>query len=180
MDSWSARLTVSPAKNWSGQYSITRLRSPEQLNPGEDTLRMTASVSYNRPLAQGNWASTLVWGRNRSSPSREVFNSYLAESTLRFRKKNYVWGRVENVDRTNELLLGENPIPPGFQEHFLARVQAYSVGYDREFHVVPHLATAIGAQATIYSVPASLVSTYGAQPAGVVVFLRVRPMGSNP
>ena len=179
VDSWSTRLTVSPAKNWTGQYSITRLHSPEQLNPAEDTLRMTASVGYNRPLAQGNWATTLLWGRNRSLPSDEIFNSYLAESTLRFRKKNTVWGRVENVDRTNELLLGENPIPPGFQEHFLARVQAYTAGYDRDFYVVPHLATALGAQVTLYSVPASLQSTYGAQPAGVVMFLRVRPYGEK-
>jgi hypothetical protein len=140
---------------------------------------MTASVGYNRPLAQGNWATTLLWGRNRSLPSDEVFNSYLAESTLRFRKKNYVWGGVENVDRTNELLLGEKPIPAGFQEHFLARIQAYSVGYDRDFYVVPHLATALGAQMTLYSVPPSLQATYGAQPAGVVMFLRVRPYGEK-
>jgi hypothetical protein len=33
IDSWSARFTLNPAKNWSGQYSITHLTSSEQLFP---------------------------------------------------------------------------------------------------------------------------------------------------
>lgn len=174
INSWSARLTINPAANWSGQYSITRLKSPEQLLPHDDTLRMTASVSYNRPLAHGNWALTLLWGRNRDIPSGQVFNSYLAESTLRFAKHNYAWTRIENVDRTNELLLGGNPLPPGFDERFLARVQAYSFGYDREFNFIPHVASALGGQYTLYAKPSSLDSIYGSQPMGVLLFLRLR------
>jgi hypothetical protein len=182
LDSWSARLTLNPAPNWSGQYSITRLASPEQLFPNEDTLRMTASVSYNRPLGRnnwGNWASTLVWGRNRDIPGGQVFSSYLAESTLRFAHRNFAWTRIENVDRTNELLLGENPLPQNFEERFLARVQAYSFGYDREFNFIPHVASALGGQYTLYAKPASLDSLYGAHPIGVVLFLRLRavPLG---
>jgi hypothetical protein len=175
IDSWSTRLTVNPAPNWSGQYSIGRLKSPEQLNPNEDVLRMTASLMYNRSLADGNWASTLIWGRNLTLPEHEVFNGYLMESTLRFREHNSVWGRVENVDRTNELLLGGKPEPAGFEEHYLARVQAYTLGYDRDIHVIPHLAIAPGAQVTLYGVPGSLQPIYGAHPAGVAVFLRLRP-----
>jgi hypothetical protein len=41
------------------------------------------------------------------------------------------------------LAFGENIEPPSFEEHFLARVQAYTVGYDREFKMVPHLSTAL-------------------------------------
>ncbi|MGB0035990.1 MAG: hypothetical protein WBP79_11005 [Candidatus Acidiferrales bacterium] len=161
IDSWSARLTLIPAANWSGQYSIARLKSPEQLFPNGDTLRMTASVMYNRPLHRerapdwGNWATTLLWGRNREIPDGEIFNSYLAESTVRFAKHNFAWTRIENVDRTNELLLGENPVPPEFDEHFLARIQAYSFGYDREFDFIPHIASAFGAQYTLYGKPAA-------------------------
>jgi hypothetical protein len=174
LDSWSTRFTLNPSANWSGQYSISRLASPEQLFPNEDTLRMTASVTYNRPLRNGNWATLLLWGRNRDIPDGQVFNSYLAESTVRFAKHNFAWTRIENVDRTNELLLGENPLPPNFEERFLARVQAYSFGYDREFNFVPHIASALGAQYTLYAKPASLDSLYGAHPMGVVMFLRLR------
>jgi hypothetical protein len=62
MDSWSTRLTIEPGKNWSGQYSYSRIKSPEALFPSEDQERMTASIMYNRPLHDGNWASTLLWG----------------------------------------------------------------------------------------------------------------------
>jgi len=175
VDSWSTRATLAPGKNWSAQYSIGRLHSPEQLFPAEDTLRMTASVAYNRPLARGNWASLLLWGRNRTLPGGEVANGYLAESTLNFLDRNFVWMRIEDVDRTNLLALGENPIPPGFEETFFARVQAYTAGYDREFPLIPHVATALGGQFTLYGMPSSLNTIYGAHPAGVVFFVRLRP-----
>lgn len=178
MDSWSTRLTVNPAADWSAQYSIGRLHSPEQLFPNEDTLRMTASVMYDRPFGgqSGNWASTLLWGRNEDLPGGEVYNSYLAESTVKFAHLNYAWTRIENVDRTNELLLGENPLPPGFEEHFLARVQAYTLGYDREFDFIQRLSSAIGGQITLYGKPAFLDATYGAHPMGFLLFVRLRPI----
>jgi hypothetical protein len=179
INSLSARLTINPAANWSGQYSITRLKGPEQLFPAESTLRMTTSVTYNRPLAHGNWASMLLWGRNRSIPSGQVFNSYLAESTVRFAQHNYAWTRIENVDRTNELLLGGKPLPPGFDERFLARVQAYTFGYDREFNFIPHVSSALGGQYTLYAAPSSLDSLYGAHPMGVILFLRLRAISAQ-
>jgi hypothetical protein len=182
IDSWSARFTLNPAKNWSGQYSITHLTSPEQLFPSENTLRMTSSVTYNRPLRDGtwgNWATTIIWGRNRNSPEAEVFNSYLAESTARFANHNYAWTRIENVDRTNELLLGENPIPPGFQERFLARIQAYTFGYDHEWNFIRHVSTAFGGQYTLYTAPPSLDPIYGSHPMGVLTFLRFRAIPSE-
>ena len=179
VDSWSTRFTLNPAPDWSMQYSLANLASPEALHPDEDIRRMTASVMYNRPLTHGEWISTLLYGRNRNLPSQLVWSSYLAESTLRFAERNRVWTRIENVDRTNELLLGRDPEPPGFIENIVGRVQAYSFGYDREFKLVPHLATAFGGQVTWYGVPDSLKTTYGSHPAGVAVFMRVRPAGMS-
>jgi hypothetical protein len=178
IDSWSARLTVQPGLNWSAQYSFAHLTGPEALHPGEDVQRMTASVMYNRPLARGNWASTLVWGRNHFLSTGENFNGYLAESTLRFAGNERVWTRIENVDRTNELLLGKQPEPPGFEERFLARVQAYTIGYDHDFHSIPGMATALGGQVTLYSKPGFLTPIYGRHPSGVIVFVRFRPRES--
>jgi len=179
IDSWSARLTANPAANWSAQYSIASLTSPEALHPQEDIQRMTASLSYNRPLQNGNWATTLVWGHNRIRGRGQVANGYLAESTLRFSKHNFVWGRVENVDRSSELLLDGNPEPPAFEETFLARVQAYTAGYDREFMLLPRLATALGGEVTFYGKPALLTPLYGSHPLGIVAFLRVRAAGQR-
>ncbi len=174
IDSWSTRFTMNPGQNWSVQYSIAQLRSPEAVVPGEDVRRMTASVMYNRPIHNGNWASMLLWGRNQSLQDGNVGNSYLAESTLRFLNRNHAWGRIENVDRTNELLLGENPLPAAFTERYFTRVQAYSAGYDREVGHLPHLSTALGAQFTWYGVPDVLKGIYGPHPVGAVAFLRVR------
>ena len=175
VNSWSVRATVNPAQNWSGQYSFAHLTSPEVLHPQEDLQRMTGSVMYNRPFTRGNWASTLLWGRNRSLESGLVWNGYLAESTVRFAERNYVWGRIENVDRTSELLLRNLPEPPTFQENIIGRVQAYTAGYDHDFSLIPHFATAIGAQLTIYSTPTTLTTLYGNHPVGAVIFARVRP-----
>jgi hypothetical protein len=178
VDSWSTRLTVQPGQNWSAQYSFAHLASPEQLHPGDDVQRMTASVSYNRPFAKGSWASTLLWGRNRTLQSGQIANGYLAESTLQFAEHNHVWTRIENVDRTSELLLGKQAEPPGFDEHFLARIQTYTAGYDHDFPLIPGLSTALGAQVTFYGKPDFLTPIYGQHPVGVILFMRVRPIGS--
>jgi hypothetical protein len=175
IDSWSTRLTVQPGQNWSGQYSYGRLTSPEQLFPNENQARTTASLMYNRPFKTGNLASTTLWGRTRSIPDDSKENSYLLEATLNFLHRNYVWTRMENAGRSNELLIGENPLPPGFIESPLTHVQAYTFGYDREFNLVPHLASAIGSQFTVYGVGAPLQPIYGTDPIGVNVFVRLRP-----
>jgi hypothetical protein len=193
MDSWSTRLTIQPGKNWSGQYSYARITSPEALFAGEDQERMTASVMYNRPigrtsgggqsgggkLGSGNWAGTALWGRTRSLQDGSVFNSYLLEITLRFLTRNYVWTRMENADRSNELILGEHALPPGFEERPIGRVQAYTFGYSRDFDVTPHLASSLGAQLTTYGVPDVLRPTYGVHPVGAMVFVRFRPYSGN-
>lgn len=179
IDSWSVRATVNPAQNWSGQYSFAHLTSPEALHPEEDLQRMTASIMYNRPFTHGNWATTLLWGRNRSLDTGLVWNGYLAESTVRFIQRNYLWGRIENVDRTSELLLKNRLEPPNFAETIVGRVQAYTVGYERDFNLLPHLATGVGAQFTLYSAADSLKPEYGSHPVGGVVFLRLRPFGKE-
>jgi hypothetical protein len=177
IDSWSTRFTVQPGQNWSAQYSFAHLTSPEELHATEDVQRMTASVSYNRPMARGSWASTLLWGRNRVLQNGQIANGYLAESTLRFAEHNHVWTRIESADRTSELLLGKQPEPPSFEEAFLARIQAYTVGYDHDFPLIPGLSTALGGQVTFYGKPDFLTPLYGQHPAGAILFIRVRPTG---
>ena len=179
IDSWSTRLTLQPGKNWSGQFSYARIKSPEALFPNEDQGRMTASVQYNRPLHDGNWTSTILWGRTRSLQDHSIFNSYALESTVRFRVRNYAWTRIENVDRSNELILGENPLPPNFQEQPIARVQAYTFGYDRDIDLIPHVASALGVQVTAYGVGEKLKPTHGSRPAGIAVFVRIRPFSGD-
>lgn len=179
IDSWSTRLTIQPGKNWSGQYSYARIKSPEAIFPNEDQERMTASIVYNRPLHNGNWANTILWGRTRSLQDNSVFNSYLLESTVRFHTRNYVWTRIENAERSNELLIGENPLPPTFREEPIGRVQAYTFGYDQDFDLIPRVASAIGVQFTTYGVADTLKPIYGSHPFGVALFVRFRPFSGS-
>lgn len=179
IDSWSTRLTIQPGKHWSGQYSYARITSPEALFPGEDQERMTASVMYNRPFHDGNWASTVLWGRTRSIQDSSVFNSYLLESTVRFHTRNYVWTRIENVDRSNELLVGENLLPPNFREQPVGRVQAHTFGYDHDIDLIPNVASAIGAQFMTYGVANVFKPIYGSHPVGFTLFVRFRPFSGE-
>ncbi len=86
---------------------------------------------------------------------------------------------MENAQRSSELILGENPLPPGFQEQPIGSVQAYTFGYDRDIDLILHLASAIGAQVTTYGVPDSLEPIYGRHPAGAAVFVRLRPFSGQ-
>ncbi len=174
IDSYSARLTVAPATNWIGQVSGARIVSPEVLTPQDNQFRVTASIGYNRPLTRGNWANTLLWGRTRTLGQSHPFNGYLAESTLKFAESNYVWGRVESVDRSAELLE-----TPDASDAFLARVQAYTMGYERDFPLIPRADTGFGGQFTFYEKPSQLTPLYGEHPFGVVVFVRVRLHGKG-
>jgi hypothetical protein len=110
--------------------------------------------------------------------SNETFNSYLFEATVRFLTRNYAWTRIESAERSNELIIGENPLPPSFVEESVGHVQAYTFGYDRDFDLVPDLASAIGAQVTAYGLPDTLRPIY-AHPVGVAVFVRLRPFSTK-
>jgi hypothetical protein len=183
IDSYSSRITFSPTANWSSQYSIAHIVSPEALYPGEDQQRQTASIMYNRPIgtlsadctSTSNWSTTLLWGRTFSLSDSSKENSYLLESLLKFRTHNYIWTRIENAGRSNELLIPPgSTLPPNFNESPIGHVAAYTVGYDRDYHIVSHLTAAPGAQFTSYTTPAPLVSTYGPHPFGAVAFVRFR------
>jgi hypothetical protein len=192
IDSYSSRITFAPTQNWSSQYSIAHIVSPEALYPSENQQRQTASIMYNHPFgvhydttsmpgmdmttpATGNWSTTLLWGRTKSLTDGSIENSYLLESLLNFRTRNYVWTRIENAGRSNELLLPPgSALPPNFSESPIGHVAAYTIGYDRDFHIGSHLLAAPGAQLTTYTTPPSLISTYGAHPVGAVAFLRLR------
>jgi hypothetical protein len=179
IDSWSVRATLNPAENWSAQYSFAHLTSPEALHPEENLQRMTGSVMYNRPMAHGNWASTLLWGRNRSLNTGLGWNGYLAESTVRFAQRNYAWGRIESADRSNELLRRSQLKPADGPEKILGRVQAYTAGYAHDVEVIPHLASAIGAQIWVDSSPVSVRPVYGSHQVVGLIFLRLRVFGKQ-
>jgi hypothetical protein len=166
LDSWSARASIAPTRNWTAQYSYGRLIHPEALEPGNER-RQTASVEYNRPLAEGNWATSVVWGRKHKDDTGTNLNSYLLESTVNFMRRNYAYTRIELVDK-DELF-------PLAATHPAYRVAAYTLGGLRDL-VQAHLwQFGLGADVTFYGKPAVLDTAYGNNPVSFRLFLRLRP-----
>ena len=166
LDSWSARLSVAPTKNWTAQYSYGRLEHPEADEPGSQR-RQTASVEYVLPFASGSWATSVIWGRVHKVFDDHNLNGYLLETTANFKLRNYAFSRIELVDKDE--LFPDNPSYPSY------RIGAYTFGGARDLIQSRLWQLALGADFTFYSKPASLDSSYGQNPVSFQIFLRVRP-----
>jgi hypothetical protein len=176
-NSRSARLSIMPNANWVIQMSYGFLRSPEASEPDTDIRRATASVQYNRPLHRGNWASALIWGRNHTSSPTEIhnLNGYTFESTVNFLDKNYLYTRLELVDK-NELLRPHDRALLGItDDHPSFRIGAYTFGGARDLWNTAKVSFAVGSDLTFYSKPSVLDRIYGANPVSWKLFFRVRP-----
>lgn len=179
-NSRSARVTFAPNGNWSMQFSYGLLKDPELLHRG-DTNRMTASIHHNKSFDRGFWATSLIWGRNREEheDDGEVFrlNSYLAESTVNFLDKNYVYTRLELVDK-KELLRHEDArlleLPEDFH-HPQFRIGAYTFGAARDVWTTDKFLMGLGGDFTFYSKPQQLDAIYGERPTSYKFFVRFRP-----
>lgn len=175
-NSRSVRFSFAPNKNWAMQWSYGLLKNPEALQPG-DVRRMTASLSYNRRLTHGNWATTLIWGRNAESHTNDVqhLNGYLAESTLNFLEKNYAYTRLELVDKVGLIDHAEASRLGITNHHAVFRVGAYTFGAARDLWNTEKFSLALGGDLTFYSKPEALDPVYGNNPVSYKIFLRLRP-----
>jgi hypothetical protein len=184
LDSWSTRASVAPSRDWTAQYSLGRLEHPEALEPGSQW-RQTASVEYDRALFRksgtrngapdgggwGNWATSLIWGRVHKIATDTTLNSYLLESTLNFLRRDYLFSRLELVDK-DELF-------PDAATHPAYRIGAYTFGGVRDLLQNRDWQLGLGADLTVYSKPATLDAAYGQHPVSFQIFLRLRPGRSS-
>jgi hypothetical protein len=166
LDSWSIRGSVAPSRNWTAQYSYGHLIHPEALEPGNEE-RQSASIEYNRPLTEGNWAASAVWGRKHKDETGTILNSYLLESTVNFLRRNYAYTRLELVDKDE--LFPEAPVHPAY------RIGGYTFGGVRDLVQKRTWQLGLGADVTFYSKPSALDVSYGVNPVSFRVFLRLRP-----
>lgn len=170
VDSWSSRITTSLAPGLIAQYSLGHLHSPEALHPGEDVLRQTASAGFHHAWKESNVDATAAWGRNHTMGSNVNANGYLLEGEFRFRARQSVWSRIENDDRTTDLLGANAPA----EETVVGRVQAYTGGYAHRIFGNDWSAVELGGQVTGYETPSRLVAQYGQHPLGMAGVLHWR------
>ena len=167
LDSTSFRLTWNPTANWSAQASWGSLNSPEALEPDIDQDRITASVTYNRPLASGNWQTTLAWGRNDKKPG-EVTSAILLESGVSW-NAHTIFGRVEHAEK-DELFDDEaNPL-----HHDTFGVSKFSLGYVYDIPITQHVKLGVGAVGSAHAFPDELDPYYGSDPLSGTVFTRLK------
>jgi hypothetical protein len=166
LDSWSARFSVAPSSRWTAQYSYGRLEHPEALEPGSER-RQSASIEYVRSFDGGSWATSAIWGRKHKELENRNLNSYLLESTVNFKVRNYAFSRLELVDKDE--LFPDQPVQAIF------RIGGYTFGGARDLVQNATFQLALGADVTFYSKPAPLNVSYGDHPVSFQVFLRLRP-----
>jgi hypothetical protein len=170
IDSYSGRLTLRPARGFSFQVSSGHLEHPEAIEPGNQT-RSTASLIYERPLPGGFVAATLATGRNQT-PDGPEWGSLL-EFTWKFAGANFLYGRLESVDRDQYELVHKMQRPEDVQPDRI-QVQAATLGFVRNVSWLDKLETGLGLDFTGYRFPSRLDPVYGSHPISVHGFLRIR------
>jgi hypothetical protein len=165
LDSTALRLSWNPTRELSVQASWGRFVSPEQLAPGENQKRWSASGIYTHPLPRGWWSTTLAWGR-RTSDGRDL-DAYVLESALR----QGAWTLFGRAERTDNDELG--PLAPGHHGPAFTVGKA-SLGAVRDFRVAPHFALGLGGLASLNFVPRALKASYGGDAKGFMAFVRLK------
>jgi hypothetical protein len=172
MDSWAARASVFPTRNWMGQVSVGRIHNPEQFHTG-DVVRATASVQHVLPRENGNWiATTLIWARNYKTSDKRASNAVVAETVIPFRRNNFVSGRFDWAQR-DELFEYDHDLAEQTGKTAF-KVASYTAGYTRDIGTFRNVQTGLGANVTFYAIANELKPFYGDHPRGVTFFLRLR------
>lgn len=170
LDSYSARATWNPSPAWSMQLSHGALKEPEQLEPGVDVDRTTASVSHELDLGHARWSTTLAAGLNRSDGHDRW--GLVAETTRRDARGWGAFGRVERIETDH--LVHHGPL-----EGRAFAIGKLSLGAFHDFHRDGPVRLGVGALASAYAVPAALEAEYGAAPVSFMVYLRAALSGSR-
>jgi hypothetical protein len=165
LDSTALRLSWNPTRTLSLQGSWGHFTDPEQLEPGVDQKRWSASALWADEVAPG-WrlAGTLAWGRK--SVEHHDDDAYVAEASLR----HEAWTMFSRAEMTqNRELVDVDEHGPAY------RVGKVSIGAVRDFAIAEHLSVGLGGLFAVNFVPDGLASAYGGHnPAGAMLFARLK------
>jgi hypothetical protein len=173
LDSWAARLTLLPARDWavSGWYAY--LESPEALYPADWNKVLGASVLHSRPIGgDGVWSSAVIWGAKRHEtslhhPITRFTHGVTAESSLQI-GRNTLFARAEYVEKDMEELF-----LPHVREQ-IHDVGTVAAGYVLDVARARSATLGIGVRGAVAFIPDSLAIYYGGRrPVGGAVFARL-------
>ena len=165
LDSTALRASWNPSARWSLQASWARLISPEQLAPGENQTKWSASALYARPLdAERALSVTAAWGRRIGDHGG--LDAWALEASLQPARAWTVFARAERTEN-NEL----SATTGHGDAHTVAKISA---GALRDFTVARHATIGIGALLSVNFLDGVLEPLYGSRPAGGMVFVRLK------
>ncbi len=163
LDSWSVRATWTPSPAWAVQVSHGRIQSGEQLEPGVNEARTTASVQY----AHGGLSTTLAFALKNKQPGRSLA-AWLAEANWDIDRHHTLFARAENVAHDE---LFPNPADPLHDRVF--RVSKLEGGYAYRLKIAGPVQAALGGSVGIYAKPAALTAVYGTFPVSFSLFAKL-------
>jgi hypothetical protein len=164
VDSTALRLSWNPTRTLALQGSWGHFVDPEQLEPGVNQTRWSASALWADQVAPG-WrgAATLAWGRKSALGHND--DGWAAEGSL----KHGAWtlfGRGELIEN-RELTDAEDG--PAY------RVGKVSAGAVHDFRIADHLGAGVGGLFSVNFVPDALAPAYGGNhPTGAMGFVRLK------
>ena len=170
LDSTAIRLSWNPTAELALQGSWGHFMDPEQLEPGVNQRRWSASLLYARDLAPG-WklAGTLAWGRKTVDHHDD--DAFVAEASIKHAGWT-VFGRGEITE--NRELLDTEEHGPAY------RVGKASLGAVRDFRIAPNISFGVGGLASLNFLPAGLAPIYGGRnPKGAMGFVRLKLDGGH-
>jgi hypothetical protein len=173
LDSLAVRMSLNPGPRLAFQVSWARQVSPEQLDPGQNERRWSASAIYTVPIGkEGFWSTTAIWAKRRAfggdEPQHPALDAWVLESAIHPDARWTIYGRAEMVD--NDELLAPASDHAG-QPITVGKVE---LGVIRDFPVASHLKFGLGAQAARDFVGSKLSLSYGQEPWGGMGFMRLK------
>src|SRR5262245_45090675 len=124
LDSFSGRVWYKPTSEWEFQASSGRLTDPEELEPGHNVVRLTASASWTR--MDGAMISSVTAGFGRNDSDHRTRSAFFTEGA-RHDGTNTVYGRFEAV-QVETALLETGAIVEGAAADRKDTVLAFTIG----------------------------------------------------
>ncbi len=171
LDSWAARVQWNRGP-WHAQFSGGHMHEPEFVEPW-DVTRITASLSFDGEVKARPLHVTLAYGADHEfNGYNGNHDGYLGEWDTRLSRWATLYGRAEWVDKEP---FSHRRDPPGLQHpHYYFKVGALTMGYVQELMQRRWGRVGIGADATVYHMPA-LYQLFWDGSHSYHVFLRWRP-----
>jgi hypothetical protein len=164
LDSTAVRVSWNPTAELALQGSWGHFVDPEQLEPGVNQKRLSASALYAKEITPG-WklAGTLAWGRKTARGHSD--DAFAAEASV----KHQGWTVFGRGEMTQNRELTDVEDGPAY------RVGKVSLGAVRDFRVTEHLALGAGGLFAVNFVPDALAPAYGGHnPTGAMAFVRLK------